>query len=59
MKEEAIKRMMEQEEKAKAQLADESDACSDNQDGKSQDNINNMFIHGMFDDDDTGEQDEV
>ena len=59
LKEEAIKRMMEQEEKAKAHLSDESDACSENQDGKLQENSNNMFVHGMFDDDDTGEQDEV
>jgi len=57
---EAIRRMLKQKEKAKAQLSNESDEYSiGDQNGSTKESNNNMFVHGMFDEADIGEQDEV
>jgi hypothetical protein len=59
LKDEALRRMMEQEQKAKDQISNEiDDDRSQNQDETTQDS-GSIFVHGMFDDDEIGEQDEV
>jgi hypothetical protein len=59
LKEEALKRMMEQEEKTKAQLSTNVDEQSVEDDNVSSNESTSIFIHGMYDDEDIGEQSEV
>jgi hypothetical protein len=59
LKEEAIRRMMEQEEKAKAQLSTGND-----EEGVEENNISteagtSMFVHGMYESDEDREEEEV